>query len=493
MNNIIKIVSFWYYYLSQIETNYNLSGKSHSFQNRMSYAQINNARILVVDDDRAILETSRMILKKYFTEVITLEKPDRLEELDLIRDTDVIILDMNFKPGATSGEEGIEWLKRILKTNPGAHILMDTAYGDIELAVKAIKLGAIDFLVKPWTKEKFLATVMATYRLSKAQKQVKNLKNRQKVLIHDLDKEYPELITYSKSMKPVLQAVQKVAPTDANVIILGENGTGKELVARSIHRESLRKEEPFISVDLGSLSETLFESELFGHTKGAFTDAHDEKPGRFEIASGGTLFLDEIGNLLPALQSKLLSVIQNREVTRVGSNESIPVDIRLISATNKPIHQMADKGEFRQDLLYRINTVEIQVPSLRERKEDIIELANYYLKIYKQKYNKTKLEIGNETYKSLREYNWPGNIRELDHAVERAVIMSEGTLLRPEDFMLGQTSWEQQPETMRIDDIERTAIIKAMKKGYKNMKQVAEEVGLSRSTLFRKIKKYGLR
>jgi DNA-binding NtrC family response regulator len=294
-------------------------------------------------------------------------------------------------------------------------------------------------------------------------------------------------------MKPVLQAIEKVSPTDANVIILGENGTGKELVARTIHRKSLRKEEPFISVDLGSLSETLFESELFGHSKGAFTDAREDKPGRFEIASGGSLFLDEIGNLLPGLQSKLLTVIQNREVIRVGSNESIPVDIRLICATNKPIHQMAEKGEFRQDLLYRINTVEIRVPPLRERREDIIELSNHYLKIYKQKYNKAELEIENKTYRSLREYHWPGNIRELAHSVERAVIMSEGILLRPEDFMLGQTSKEHSPETMKIDDIEKTAIMNAMKKGYKNMNQVAEDVGLSRSTLFRKIKKYGLK
>jgi transcriptional regulator with PAS, ATPase and Fis domain len=294
-------------------------------------------------------------------------------------------------------------------------------------------------------------------------------------------------------MKPVLEAVRKVSPTDANVIILGENGTGKELVARTIHRESLRKEEPFISVDLGSLPETLFESELFGHTEGAFTDARAEKPGRFEIASGGTLFLDEIGNLLPTLQSKLLTAIQNREVIRVGSNETIPVDIRLISATNKPIHRMAETGEFRQDLLYRINTVEIRIPPLRERREDVVELSNHYLKIYKKKYNKPELEIGNETYKNLRVYYWPGNIRELAHAVERAVIMSEGKILHPGDFMLGQASREDQPGTLKIDDIERTAIVNAMKKGYKNMNQVAEEVGLSRSTLFRKIKKYGLR
>jgi transcriptional regulator with PAS, ATPase and Fis domain len=293
-------------------------------------------------------------------------------------------------------------------------------------------------------------------------------------------------------MRPVLQVIRKVSPTDANVIILGENGTGKELVARTIHRNSLRKEEPFIPIDLGALPETLFESELFGHTKGAFTDAKEEKPGRFEIASGGTVFLDEIGNLLPTLQAKLLTVIQNRVVTRVGSNYQIPINIRLISATNKSIHEMTEKGEFRRDLLYRINTVEIHLPPLRERKEDITKLSNHYLKIFKKKYDKPDLRITDETYKKLREYYWPGNIRELAHSVERAVIMSERSLLQPEDFILGQRSQERKPETLRIDDIERTSIMNALNKGYKNMDQVADEVGLSRATLYRKIKKYGL-
>lgn len=451
-----------------------------------------SAKILVVDDDQDILATSRMILKQHFTEVITLEKPDRLTEIPLITDADVIILDMNFKPGVTDGKEGIDWLRRILKINPAAHVLMNTAYGDIELAVRAIKMGAVDFLVKPWKKEKLLATVMATYRLNKAHKQVMSLKNRQQVLINDLDRDYTELITHSKCMEPVLQVIRKVSPTDANVIILGENGTGKELVARIIHRESLRKAEPFIPVDLGALPESLFESELFGHARGAFTDAKEEKSGRFEIASGGTLFLDEIGNLIPALQSKLLSVIQNREVIRIGSNVPVPVNIRLISATNKPIHEMAEKGDFRQDLLYRINTVEIHLPPLRKRREDIILLANHYLGIYKKKYDKPKLEIGNETYKKLRGYYWPGNIRELAHAVERAVIMSDRQLLQPDDFMLGHAGREQAPETLRIEDIEKAAIVNAMKKGYKNMDQVADEVGISRSTLYRKIKKYDL-
>jgi two-component system response regulator HydG len=451
-----------------------------------------HGKILVIDDDKDVLTTSRMILKQYFSDVITLENPDHLKEGDMISSADVIILDMNFKPGDTSCEEGIIWLKKILKYNPGAHVLMNTAYGDIELAVKAMKIGAIDFLVKPWTKEKLLATVMATYRLSRAHKQLKNLKNRQQVLINDLNKDYTDLIAHSKSMKPVLQTIHKVAPTDANILVLGENGTGKELIARIIHRESLRKKEAFISVDLGAIPETLFESELFGHTKGAFTDAIEEKPGRFEIASGGTLFLDEIGNLSPSLQAKLLTVIQNREVTRVGGSFPLPVDIRLISATNKPIHQMTEKGEFRQDLLYRINTVEIHLPPLRERREDIVKLSNHYLKIYKNKYNKPELVIGNETYKKLREYHWPGNIRELAHAVERAVIMSEQDILQPGDFLIGETSWEQQSESLKIDDIEKTAITNVMKKGYKNMDHVAEELGLSRSTLYRKLKKYGL-
>ncbi len=453
-----------------------------------------DAKILVIDDDRDVLTTSRMILKQQFSDVITLERPDILGDLLKKEEPDVIILDMNFQPGVTSGEEGILWLKKILRIDPSSHVLMITAYGDIDLAVKAMKLGAIDFLVKPWYKEKLLATIMSAYRLRQAQKQVTKLKNRQNTLSKDLDKSYTRIIAHSKAMKPVLDAVKKVAPTDACVLILGENGTGKELIARAIHRESLRGEEPFIAVDLGAIPDTLFESELFGHTRGAFTDAKEDRAGRFEIASGGTLFLDEIGNLSLPLQSKLLTVIQNNEVIRVGSNYPTPINIRLICATNKPVCKMAEEGGFRQDLLYRINTVEINLPPLRERTEDIVSLSNYFLNIYKKKYDKPDIVISPETYKKFKAYTWPGNIRELKHAVERAVIMSDGPVLDPADFILGKTGDESESIIIsgKIGDYEKTAIENALKKGYKNMDQVAEELGLSRSTLYRKMKKYGL-
>lgn len=452
------------------------------------------AKILVIDDDRDVLTTSRMILKQQFSEVITLEQPDKMEDLLKKEDPDVIILDMNFQPGVTSGEEGILWLERILQINPFSHVLIITAYGDIDLAVKAMKIGAIDFLVKPWYKEKLLAAVMSAHRLRQTQKQVTELMNRQNTLSKDLDKGYTRIIAHSKAMKPVLDAVKKVAPTDASVLILGENGTGKELIARAIHRESLRSEEPFIAVDLGSIPDTLFESELFGHTMGAFTDAKEDRAGRFEIASGGTLFLDEIGNLSLPLQSKLLTVIQNNEIIRVGSNYPTPINIRLICATNKPVLQMAKEDSFRQDLLYRINTVEINLPPLRERTEDIVLLSNYFLNNYKKKYDKPDIIISPETYKKFKTYNWPGNIRELKHAVERAVIMSDGPVLNPADFIIGKSRDESESLTIigKIGDYEKIAIENALKKKYKNMDQVAEKLGLSRSTLYRKIKKYGL-
>lgn len=451
-------------------------------------------KILIVDDDRDVLTTARMILSQKFSEVVILTGPDPIPELLTREDFDVIILDMNFQPGKTTGEEGLIWLKKILSIDPDALVLMDTAYGDIELAVKAVKLGAIDFLVKPWSKEKLLATVLATYRLNQTKKQVSKLETRQKVLSKDLDQEFSDIIAGSHVMKPVLQAVEKVSPTDANVLILGDNGTGKELIARAIHRNSLRREEPFIKVDLGSLSETLFETELFGHTKGAFTDAREERAGRFEIASSGTLFLDEIGNLSLPLQSKLLSALQNKEITRVGSNKTIPVDIRLISATNKPIYKLVEENDFRQDLLYRINTVELKLPTLYERTEDIVPLANHFLKIFRNKYNRENLVIGSETYKKLKKYRWPGNIRELMHAVERAVIMTENPVLGPHDFPL-QTQSEPSDQGIasgRIEDYEKTAILSAIKKCKGNLSKASVELGFGRSTLYRKMKKYGM-
>jgi DNA-binding NtrC family response regulator len=357
-----------------------------------------------------------------------------------------------------------------------------------------MKHGAIDFIVKPWTREKLLATVKTTLDLKRSKEKVTRLKAEKKVLHQDLEKGYTEFLAKSRAMKPVLNTVDKVAPTEAIVLILGDNGTGKELIAREIHRRSQRRESQFLKVDLGAIPETLFETELFGHVKGAYTDAKESRPGRFEMASGGTLFLDEIGNLDVSMQAKLLTVLQSNHVTRVGSNTPTPVDVRIICATNRPIYQMVENGSFRQDLLYRINTVEINLPPLRDRMEDIPLLAFHYLGEYKKKYDKPDLKMGEEALDRLSSYHWPGNIRELQHALERAVIMADGDMLGPGDFLLQnrQTGTEVDLESGRIDDIEKAAILRALNKGHKNMDQVAEEVGLSRSTLYRKLKKYGL-
>jgi two-component system response regulator HydG len=453
-----------------------------------------NGKIVIVDDDRDILTTAKMVLKQQFSEVITLPQPDSIPDILKEKNCDVIILDMNFTPGETTGKEGIEWLKQIRKIDPEVQVLMETAYGNIDLAVKAIKLGATDFLEKPWSKEKLLATVMATYKLSQSKKQIYRLQTRQKVLSNDLDQEFSEIIAKSRVMKPILQAIAKVSPTDANVLILGNNGTGKELIARAIHRASLRNEEPFIKVDLGAIAETLFETELFGHVKGAFTDAKEDRAGRFEVASGGTLFLDEIGNLSFQLQSKLLTALQTKEIIRVGSNKPVTVDIRLICATNKPIYSMVEENGFRQDLLYRINTVEIKLPDLHERSEDIILLANFFLKRSKVKYNRPEIIIGSDTYKKLLEYKWPGNIRELQHAVERAVIMTDNAVLGPQDFLLESHTEVpvKQIGSGKIEDYEKTAILNAIKKNKGNLSKASKELGFGRSTLYRKMKKYRL-
>jgi DNA-binding NtrC family response regulator len=407
---------------------------------------------------------------------------------------DVVLLDMNFSPGITTGWEGIHWLKTIGELDPSVHVLMNTAYGDIKLAVRAMKHGAIDFIVKPWSREKLLASIKTTLDLKRSKEKVKKLQAEKKVLHKDLEKGYTAFIAKSRAMKPVLTTIEKVAPTEAIVLILGENGTGKELIAREIHRNSRRIDKQFIKVDLGAFPETLFESELFGHVKGAYTDAKESRPGRFEMASGGTLFLDEIGNLDIALQAKLLTVLQNNIVTRIGSNTPTPVDVRIICATNKPIYEMVEEGGFRQDLLYRINTVEITLPLLRERVEDIPLLAFNYLDEFKNKYEKPGLQIGEDALEKLSGYHWPGNIRELQHAIERAVIMSDQDVLSPEDFILQnrERSMDVNLPSGKIDDIEKAAIARALNKGYKNMDKVAEEVGLSRSTLYRKMKKFGL-
>lgn len=452
-----------------------------------------NGRILIVDDEQDILQAARLFLKQHFTIVQTESQPQKLQQLLSVETFDVVMLDMNFSIGNTTGREGFQWLNKVLSLDPSVPVIMMTAYGDIELAVKAIKEGAFDFVLKPWENEKLLATVLAAFQLRQSRLEVQQLRSREKVLSEALQKDFGDLVGRSAAMQKVFAAIEKVAATDANILILGENGTGKELVARALHNHSLRAAEPFISVDLGAISESLFESELFGHVKGAFTDAKEDRPGRFEIANKGTLFLDEIGNLSLPLQSKLLTSLQSRQVTRVGSNKNIPVDIRLICATNSPVYEMVAQNRFRQDLLYRINTVEIQLPPLREREEDITLLAEHFLSLSGKKYNKPKMRFSPTTLKKLEKYHWPGNIRELQHAVERAVIMSDSSIIQPSDFSFSlpeSRTTEKQP--INLEEVERTAIRKVLSKHAGNISHAARELGLTRAALYRRIEKYGL-
>jgi two-component system, NtrC family, response regulator HydG len=403
---------------------------------------------------------------------------------------------MNFSRDATSGKEGFFWLDKILEIDPLAVVIFITGYGDIELAVQGIKEGATNFILKPWDNKKLLATITANLQVRHSKQEIDELRSKQKVLIAHQDQAYGNLIGKSPAMQKVLATVDKVAKTDANVLILGENGTGKELIARAIHRASSRCDEVFISVDLGAISETLFESELFGFKKGAFTDAKEDRAGRFEAASKGSIFLDEIGNLSFPLQSKLLSVIQNRKVVRIGTNREIPIDVRLICATNMPLYQMVNDGKFRQDLLYRINTVEILLPPLRERVEDIPALADHFLQIYSKKYKMPHKRISPVTFKRLEKHTWPGNIRELQHAIERAVIMSESNILEPHDFFLPQmedtTENNLLPANMNLEETEKMLIRKVYDKHGGNISKAAKELGLTRASLYRRIEKYGL-
>jgi len=449
--------------------------------------------ILFVDDDLDVLHTAKLILEPRFQKVVFTENPEDIPDLMQNEDFDVIILDMNFSFGQTSGKEGLYWLRKILTIDPEAHVLMNTAYGDIKLAVDAMKEGAIDFLVKPWEKTKLLASVFSVYELSRAKKENKSLRTKTKILSEEINQQFPSLLSKAKSMKPVFEMINNVSETDANVLILGENGTGKELIARMIHRKSLRHEHDFINVDLGSISESLFESELFGHKKGSFTDAHEDRIGRFEIAFKGTLFLDEIGNLSMSLQSKLLSAIQNKEIYKVGSSNAVKTDIRLICATNKPIYQMVAGDKFRQDLLYRINTVEINIPPLRQRIEDIPLLACHFLEIYKRKYNKNKQSITANAIKKLQQYSWPGNIRELQHIIERVVILNPDDKLDASAFSLSIiTETPSENKDFKMENLEKQNIQDVLKACHGNMSQAAAELGYARSTLYRKIEKYGL-
>lgn len=454
-----------------------------------------NAKILIVDDDQDVLLAARLLLKQHFSIVHSEKSPSNIPDLLSNESYDVILLDMNFSKEATSGKEGFHWLNKILELDPAAVVIFITGYGDIELAVQGIKEGASNFILKPWDNKKLLATIEANLQLRQSKVELENLRNKNKVLISDSDQQYHTLIGQSPIMQNVLTTVAKVAKTDANIMILGENGTGKELIARAIHRSSNRSKEVFINVDLGAISESLFESELFGYKKGAFTDAKEDRAGRFETANKGSIFLDEIGNLSVALQSKLLSVLQSRKVTRIGSNKEIPIDVRLLFATNMPLYQMVKENKFRQDLLYRINTVELHLPSLRERVEDIPLLVEYFLNIYCKKYKMPVKRLHPSTIKRLEKHHWPGNIRELQHSVERAVILSESNLLQPQDFFLSQNdnlTDEISTSNLNLEDIEKMLIRKVVDKHGGNISRAAKELGLTRASLYRRIEKYGL-
>lgn len=450
-------------------------------------------KILMIDDDEDVLLAAKMLLKKQGHHVIIEKNPKKIPFL-LHNDTyDVILLDMNFSKDITSGKEGFYWLEQILGHDPSAVVILITAFGDVEMAVRALKAGATDFILKPWQNEKLVATISTAIRLKQSYNEVDKLKKAKEMLEEQISRPFGEIIGQSKAIHEVFTLIDKVAKTDANILILGENGTGKELIARAIHQRSLRKDNSFVSVDMGAITETLFESELFGHKKGAFTDAREDRPGRFELANNGTLFLDEIGNLSMSLQSKLLSALQSRQVTRVGANQALPVNIRLICATNMPLHKMVQEGTFRQDLLYRINTVELHVPPLAERVEDIPMLAQHYLNYYAKKYHKHVSSITPEAIDKLKRYAWPGNIRELQHGIERAVIMTDSATLQESDFLLSRTvSSNPNSNTLNLDEVEKTAIVKALNMHNGNISKAADELGLTRASLYRRMEKYGI-
>jgi DNA-binding NtrC family response regulator len=450
-----------------------------------------SGKVLIVDDNIQILNSLKILLKSEFEEITTIKSPNQLPALMYSSNYDIILLDMNFKSGDNSGNEGLYWLKEILKHDPLTMVIMITAYGDIDLAVRAIKEGATDFIAKPWDAEKLIVTLKNAIAFRKSKIEVKHLKGKQKQLKEDAEKHYQMFVGSSKVMQDIYRTIAKVALTDANVLILGENGTGKELIAREIHRKSKRAAEIFLSVDMGSLSDTLFESEMFGHVKGSYTDAKEDRTGRFETASGGSLFLDEIGNLSMTVQSKLLTVIQNREVTRVGANKAVSVDFRLITATNKNLEEMVQKSLFREDLLFRINTIQLELPSLRERAEDIPGLADFFLSQYANKYEKPMLKMTGNAYDKLIDYYWPGNIRELKHTIEKAVILCDSNILKPEDFYLkmDRTAKGEEETALTLSDIERKAIMKVLDQCNGNLTKAAKILDISRTTLYAKLGK----
>jgi len=456
---------------------------------------VTESHILILDDDVDVLNAARLLLKQHVDKVDFERNPKYLPDMIRSNRYDALLLDMNYTGDFSSGEEGFRLLAQVQELDPALSVILITAYGDVEKAVKAVKQGASDFVLKPWQNEKLVATVSNAINLTKSRRKVERLQLQQQEISGQNSSRFPQMIGESAAMKEIFTTIDKVAGTDASVLILGENGTGKELVARALHQKSKRADEIFLSVDMGTIPENLFESELFGYIPGAFTDAQKEKAGRFEIASGGTLFLDEIGNLPLSMQSKLLSVLETRKVSRLGSTHVFDIDIRLISATNMPIHEMSKTNEFRQDLLYRINTIEIILPPLRARKEDIPQLARHYLKQYAARYKNQVKDISKKGIEKLLNHHWPGNIRELQHSVERAVIMADSEILDPGDFLLHAkpgANVETDFDQYSLEELEKIAVGKALKRNAGNISKAAEDLGLTRASLYRRMEKYGL-
>ncbi|MDR1632179.1 MAG: sigma-54 dependent transcriptional regulator [Dysgonamonadaceae bacterium] len=450
--------------------------------------------ILIIDDNKNVLTALRILLSNYFKQVTLLSSPNQIHTALHDVQPDVVLLDMNFSAGINSGNEGLFWLSEIKKQNADLPVVLFTAYADIDLAVKALKQGASDFVVKPWDNARLVATLQAACTLGESRKEVKSLKNKQSLLQDELNKDNEVCWGVSSAIRRLQSLIAKIAATDVNVLITGENGTGKEVVAREIHRLSLRSKEILVAVDMGAIPETLFESELFGHVKGSFTDAAADRSGKFEAADKGTLFLDEIGNLSFPLQAKLLNVLQSRCIVRVGENRPIPIDIRLICATNRDLAKSVKAGEFREDLFYRINTIQLEIPPLRERKEDVELLANFFLKKYAVKYHKENRSLSPEAVSRLKENRWEGNVRELQNVIQRAVILSDNAVLKPGDFLLNNNpvSPEENIQTMSLDHWKKILIENSLKRNNYKISAVAEELGISRPTLYSKLKKYDI-
>lgn len=452
---------------------------------------LKNSRILVIDDDTDVLTAVRLLLKTEAKEVVTEKNPENIRHLLAKHEFDLILLDMNFNSTIHTGNEGLYWLRKIKEFSNSPAVIMITAYGDIDLAVRSLKEGASDFMIKPWHNEKLISTIGEAIKKRNSQKANTITVTRSADSIIGT-----QLLGESEAMSDIFLKIEKIAPTDANVLILGENGTGKDLIAQAIQQKSLRNNKPFIKVDAGALTESLFESELFGHKKGAFTDAREDRIGRFEAANGGTIFLDEIGNITLQQQAKLLSVLQNRQVIKLGSNEPVPIDIRLICATNLPLTELANEARFRKDLIYRINTVEITVPPLRNRKEDIQLLAQHYANIYADKYIKPKMELDKKAIEKLMSYHFPGNVRELQYSIERAVIMADAESLQAEDIIFSpiETARQQEDEQhdLKLSSVEKNTILRVIEKHNGNITKAAKELGLTRTALYRRLTKYDI-